>query len=112
MPVKKGAVCPKIAALAKSFVQTPRIFLHQFQWTVVGFVTHFLRWMPDQVGHDKTLGKIMTTKGFFNAFADVWMHEGVRTPMVDYCGALGHISPTDLGIKAARLRASTHRQMR
>ncbi len=44
----------------------------------------------------------MTAKGFFNAFADVWMHEGVRTPMVDYCGALGHISPTDLGIKAAR----------
>jgi len=44
----------------------------------------------------------MTSKGFFNAFADVWMHEGVRTPMVDYCGALGHISPTDLGIKAAR----------
>ena len=44
----------------------------------------------------------MSTKGFFNAFQDVWMHEGVRTPMVDYCGALGHISPTDLGIKAAR----------
>ncbi len=44
----------------------------------------------------------MSPKGFFNAFADVWMHEGVRTPMVDYCGALGHISPTDLGIKAAR----------
>ena len=44
----------------------------------------------------------MATKGFFNAFDDVWMHEGVRTPMVDYCGALGHISPTDLGIKAAR----------
>ncbi|MFN5097854.1 MAG: acetyl-CoA C-acyltransferase, partial [Limnohabitans sp.] len=44
----------------------------------------------------------MSSKGFFNAFADVWMHEGVRTPMVDYCGALGHISPTDLGIKAAR----------
>ena len=44
----------------------------------------------------------MSTKGFFNAFSDVWMHEGVRTPMVDYCGALGHISPTDLGIKAAR----------
>jgi acetyl-CoA C-acetyltransferase len=44
----------------------------------------------------------MALKGFFNAFADVWMHEGVRTPMVDYCGALGHISPTDLGIKAAR----------
>jgi acetyl-CoA C-acetyltransferase len=44
----------------------------------------------------------MAAKGFFNAFADVWMHEGVRTPMVDYCGALGNISPTDLGIKAAR----------
>ena len=43
----------------------------------------------------------MASKGFFNAFTDVWMHEGVRTPMVDYCGALGHISPTDLGIKAA-----------
>jgi len=44
----------------------------------------------------------MTKRGFFSAFADVWMLEGVRTPMVDYCGALGHISPTDLGIKAAR----------
>ena len=44
----------------------------------------------------------MASEGFFNAFADVWMHEGVRTPMVDYCGALGHISPTDLGIKVAR----------
>jgi acetyl-CoA C-acetyltransferase len=44
----------------------------------------------------------MASKGFFNAFQDVWMLDGVRTPMVDYCGALGHISPTDLGIKAAR----------
>ena len=44
----------------------------------------------------------MTTKGFFNAFHDVHILDGVRTPMVDYCGALGHISPTDLGIKAAR----------
>ena len=44
----------------------------------------------------------MSPTGFFNAFDDVWMHEGVRTPMVDYCGALGHISPTDMGIKAAR----------
>jgi hypothetical protein len=48
----------------------------------------------------------------FNAFDDVWMLDGVRTPMVDYCGALGHISPTDLGIKAARavlLRAGVPR---
>ena len=44
----------------------------------------------------------MKTKGFFNVFDDIWMHAGVRTPMVDYCGALGHVSPTDLGIKAAR----------
>ena len=44
----------------------------------------------------------MTPTGFFSSFDDVWMLDGVRTPMVDYCGALGHISPTDLGIKAAR----------
>ena len=44
----------------------------------------------------------MASKGFFNAFNDVWILDGVRTPMVDYCGALGHISPTDLGIKVAR----------
>lgn len=44
----------------------------------------------------------MASKGFFSSFNDVWMLAGVRTPMVDYCGALGHISPTDLGIKAAR----------
>lgn len=44
----------------------------------------------------------MASKGFFSQFNDVWMLNGVRTPMVDYCGALGHISPTDLGIKAAR----------
>ncbi|MEY4980583.1 MAG: hypothetical protein RLZZ352_2853 [Pseudomonadota bacterium] len=44
----------------------------------------------------------MSNKGFFTAFQDVHILGGVRTPMVDYCGALGHISPTDLGIKAAR----------
>ena len=44
----------------------------------------------------------MQRKGFVSLFNDVWMLDGVRTPMVDYCGALGHISPTDLGIKAAR----------
>ncbi len=44
----------------------------------------------------------MASKGFFSHFHDVWMLDGVRTPMVDYCGALGHISPTDLGIKAAK----------
>lgn len=44
----------------------------------------------------------MSTRGLFNAFNDVWLLDGVRTPLVDYCGALGHISPTDLGIKVAR----------
>ena len=44
----------------------------------------------------------MSSRGFFNAFDDVWLIDGIRTPMVDYCGALGHVSPTDLGIKAAR----------
>ncbi|MGB6116169.1 MAG: acetyl-CoA C-acyltransferase, partial [Comamonas sp.] len=44
----------------------------------------------------------MKSRGFFTAFDDVWMLDGVRTPMVDYCGALGHVSPTDLGIKVAR----------
>lgn len=44
----------------------------------------------------------MANKGFFNSFDDVVILGGVRTPMVDYCGALGHVSPTDLGIKVAR----------
>lgn len=42
------------------------------------------------------------TSGFFQTFRDVVMLGGVRTPLIDYCGALGHLSPTDLGIKAAR----------
>jgi acetyl-CoA C-acetyltransferase len=44
----------------------------------------------------------MANKGFFSRFDDVWMVAGVRTPMVDYCGHFGAISPTDLGIKVAR----------
>ncbi len=44
----------------------------------------------------------MSTPGFFNAFGDVWILDGVRTPMADYCGAFSQVSPTDLGIKAAR----------
>jgi acetyl-CoA C-acetyltransferase len=44
----------------------------------------------------------MAHQGFFNAFDAVWLLDGVRSPMVDYCGAIGHVSPTDLGIKAAR----------
>jgi acetyl-CoA C-acetyltransferase len=44
----------------------------------------------------------MANKGFFGSFNDVWMVDGVRTPMVDYCGDLGGVSATDLGIKVAR----------
>ena len=41
-------------------------------------------------------------KGFYSTFDDIWMIDGVRTPMVDYCGAFGNLSPTDMGIKVAR----------
>lgn len=44
----------------------------------------------------------MKHSGFYSAFKDVWMVDGVRTPMIDYCGALGGTSPTDMGIKVAR----------
>lgn len=44
----------------------------------------------------------MANKGFFSSFNDVWMLDGVRTPMADYCGAFSDISPTDMGIKVAR----------
>ncbi|MYN16408.1 acetyl-CoA C-acyltransferase [Rugamonas sp. FT107W] len=43
-----------------------------------------------------------SSKGFFQAYDDLWLLDGLRTPMADYCGAFSHISPTDLGIKAAR----------
>ncbi len=35
-------------------------------------------------------------------FDDIWLVEGARTPFVDYCGAFGELTPTDMGIKAAR----------
>ncbi|MGY4827307.1 thiolase family protein [Sphaerotilaceae bacterium SBD11-9] len=44
----------------------------------------------------------MTSKGFFGGFDDIWIVDGLRTPMVDYCGDLGAVSATDLGIKVAR----------
>ena len=42
------------------------------------------------------------TEHSFSAPLNAWLVDGVRTPMVDYCGPLGHVSPTDLGIKVAR----------
>ena len=35
-------------------------------------------------------------------YDDIWLLDGVRTPFADYCGALGGVSPIDLGIKVAR----------
>jgi acetyl-CoA C-acetyltransferase len=40
--------------------------------------------------------------GFFINYDDIWLLDGVRTPFADYNGALGLVSPIDLGIKAAR----------
>jgi acetyl-CoA C-acetyltransferase len=42
------------------------------------------------------------SKSLTAAWQDVWLLDGVRTPFVDYNGALAQISPIDLGIKAAR----------
>ena len=36
------------------------------------------------------------------SWSDVWLLAGVRTPFADYNGVLGAVSPTDLGIAAAR----------
>jgi acetyl-CoA C-acetyltransferase len=35
-------------------------------------------------------------------YNDIWLIDGVRTPFVDYKGAFSLVSPTDLGIKAAK----------
>ena len=42
------------------------------------------------------------SKGFYNRFEDVFILDGLRTPMVDYLGAFADANPIDLGIKAAR----------
>ncbi len=42
------------------------------------------------------------SRGLYQAFDDVWMLDGVRTPMVDYCGAFADANPIDLGVKAAK----------
>jgi acetyl-CoA C-acetyltransferase len=40
--------------------------------------------------------------GLTASWSDIWLLDGVRTPFADYSGALAAVSPTDLGIKAAR----------
>ncbi len=42
------------------------------------------------------------TKALLSRYDDVFLVGGVRTPFVEYNTALGLVSPTDLGIKAAR----------
>ncbi len=42
------------------------------------------------------------TAGLSASWSDIWLLDGVRTPFADYSGALATVSPTDLGIKAAR----------
>ncbi|MBZ5654953.1 MAG: thiolase family protein [Acidobacteriia bacterium] len=42
------------------------------------------------------------TAGLRARYDDIWLLDGVRTPLADYGGVLGLVSPTDLGIKAAR----------
>jgi acetyl-CoA C-acetyltransferase len=41
-------------------------------------------------------------KALLSRYDDVFLVDGVRTPFVEYNTALGLVSPTDLGIKAAR----------
>jgi len=43
-----------------------------------------------------------STAGLTASWSDIWLLDGVRTPFADYNGALAGVSPTDLGIKAAR----------
>jgi acetyl-CoA C-acetyltransferase len=40
--------------------------------------------------------------GLTASWTDIWLLDGVRTPFADYNGPLASVSPTDLGIKAAR----------
>ena len=40
--------------------------------------------------------------GIGTTYEDAWVIDGMRTPFADYNGALGQVSPIDLGVKAAR----------
>ncbi len=41
-------------------------------------------------------------KGFGIQYDDIYLINGARTPFGKFCGTLGQISPTDLGIYASR----------
>jgi acetyl-CoA C-acetyltransferase len=42
------------------------------------------------------------TKALLSSYDNIWLLDGVRTPFIEFNTALGIVSPTDLGIKAAR----------
>jgi acetyl-CoA C-acetyltransferase len=42
------------------------------------------------------------SKALLSRYDDVFLLDGIRTPFIEYNTALGLVSPTDLGIKAAR----------
>src|SRR3954465_4601980 len=56
---------------------------------------------PLRASSRSTKGNLMN-KALTASWEDVWLLDGVRTPFIDYNGALAQISPIDLGIKAAR----------
>jgi acetyl-CoA C-acetyltransferase len=43
-----------------------------------------------------------SSRALVSQWKDAWLLAGVRTPFIDYTQAFGLVSPTDLGIKAAR----------
>ncbi len=45
---------------------------------------------------------VATARGQFQRFEEVYILDGLRTPMVDYMGVFADANPIDLGIKAAR----------
>src|SRR5262249_11845378 len=49
-----------------------------------------------------TMSVAEKTTALTASWSDIWLLDGVRTPFADYNGALARVSPTDLGIKAAR----------
>ena len=51
------------------------------------------------------------SKALTASWQDVWLLDGVRTPFVDYNGALAQISPIDLGIKAATIAHPWNRDL-
>jgi acetyl-CoA C-acetyltransferase len=51
---------------------------------------------------DKQLKSLYGDTGFAVAYDDIYLLEGSRTPFGKFCGTLSAISPTDLGIIAAK----------